>query len=298
MIRARTPMILSTLLLLFAGLLLAPLSTDAQDGDMVRVLKQEGRSENQDDYYLELLELALELTKDEYGPYTLKFTDEVYTQRQGLKEMRSGGPIDIVYTMTSEAREYVFKPIRIPILKGMMGYRIPIVQEGNADLFQGATGIEDLKGAVFCQGSDWPDTEILKQNGLKVNTSDSYGNLFQMVESGSCDAFPRGITEVWDELEKFTEMSITAEQNVLIKYPTAFYYFVRKTDKRLADRIEKGLNKAIADGTFNQLFMKYNKEFIQKAKFNKRTIIELTNPLLNENTPLGRKELWLNVGTR
>jgi hypothetical protein len=62
----------------------------------------------------------------------------------------------------------------------------------------------------------------------------------------------------------------------------------------LANLIEKGLEKAIENGKFEALFVKYYKANIDKSQIEKRTFYQLDNTFLPEKTPLDRNELWFD----
>ena len=269
----------------------------AQEAEDIHLMRQKDRTEAQEEYYIKLLELALENTIEDYGPYKLNLTDSSFYQEEGLDKLRKGqGDIDILYTMTSKAREMVLQPIRIPILKGLGGHRVSFVRLGEEDIMANAKLKADLKEYTFVQGADWPDTKILKANGINVKTSQSYNNLFQMVVDDQVDAFPRAVTELWGELREYYDIDIAVEKFVVIQYPSAFYFFVNKSNDKLAKRIEEGLNRAVEDGSFDTLFNVYNQHYIRNLNLENRTYIKLKNPLLPEKTPVNRKELWLNVG--
>lgn len=268
-----------------------------QGPEEIHLMRQKDRTEAQEEYYIKLLELALENTVDEYGPYKLELTDSSFYQDEGLDKLRRGeGDIEILYTMTSKTREMVLQPIRIPILKGLGGHRVSFVRMGDEDIMANAKLKSDLKQYTFVQGADWPDTKILKANGLNVKTSQSYNNLFQMLVDGEVEAFPRAVTELWGELRENYNLDIAVEKFVVIQYPSAFYFFVNKNNQKLATRIEKGLNQAIEEGTFDTLFNVYNQHYVRNLNLKNRTYIKLNNPLLPDKTPVNRQELWLNMG--
>ncbi|VEB41146.1 Uncharacterised protein [Chromobacterium violaceum] len=58
--------------------------------------------------------------------------------------------------------------------------------------------------------------------------------------------------------------------------------------------LQQGLEKSVADGSFDQLFRAFNDEHLRGLKLSGRAIIELPNPLLPEATPLSRRELWFH----
>jgi len=284
---------LRKLLLLAVGILFTLTSLSAQT-TVVRYLPPEFEGDTRSNYYFDLLELAMEKTVSTHGEYELKPAEGSYTQREGLIAMRDGA-IDVVHTMTSKPRELVFRPIRIPLNKGLIGYRLLMVENRNKNILLGSANENGLKQLTFVQGSDWPDTEILEKNGYNVVTHKDYVKLFELLKQDNVDAFPRSTIEIWDEIEKNSGFAV--ENNVAIKYPAAMYFFLRMEDKQLALRIEKGLNNAIDDGSFEELFNQYHEDFLVKSKLEERSIIELNNPLLPKETPLNTSKYWFSVSS-
>jgi len=243
-------------------------------------------------YYIELLDLALEKTVDSHGEYELGPADGTYTQREGLIAMRKGKGIDIMHTMTSNPREMVFRPIRVPLSKGLLGYRLLMVKEGDADILLGKATEEGAKTLTYTQGADWPDTEILRKNGFEVVTEKDYPKVVELFRTDRIDAFPRSVIEIWDEVENFEEFEV--EKNIVLQYPAPIYYFVNKRDKELAERIKQGLDRAIADGSFDKLFNKHYDGVLEKSNLQNRNIIKLDNPLLPEDTPMNESKYWFD----
>lgn len=66
---------------------------------------------------------------------------------------------------------------------------------------------------------------------------------------------------------------------------------VNRKNTRLANDIREGLEKAIADGSFDKLFWQDYGDRLRKAHLETRTVIELKNPLLTPDTPVNRPEL-------
>ena len=80
----------------------------------------------------------------------------------------------------------------------------------------------------------------------------------------------------------------------MLYYPTAEYFFVNRDNVALAERIERGLRRALADGSFDRLFREHpvNATAFGKSNILKRRIIRLDNPLLPPETPFDQAELW------
>lgn len=250
----------------------------------------ENPGDQRGDFPLNLLRLALEKTST---PYQLRPAKLIMQQGRSMAELESGnGRISVLWTMTSPERESRLLPIRIPIDKGLFGWRVAIIKADRFDLFNGVETPKQLRAFVAGQGHDWPDTAILKAAGLPVNTSYNYESLFLMLSSGRFDYFPRSILELVPEVESHRELGLMIEPNLVIHYPVAIYFFVNKHNKVLHDAIENGLELAIKDGSFNKLFYKTYGADIERARLAERRIIQIDNPLLPRETPLNRPELW------
>jgi ABC-type amino acid transport substrate-binding protein len=148
----------------------------------------------------------------------------------------------------------------------------------------------ELRGLTAGQGSDWPDFAILRANGFKVYGTTNYDSLFSMLETERIDYFPRSVNEVWMEADAHQEQ-LMVEPTLAFRYAAASYYFVRKGNEQLASDITVGLEKMIADGSFDKLFQEYYGEIIRRSTLKERRIIELDNPLLPNGIPVERRKL-------
>ncbi|WP_158592146.1 substrate-binding periplasmic protein [Noviherbaspirillum sedimenti] len=241
------------------------------------------------DYQIKLLKLALEKSGIAYQMRPSKIKME---QGRTLLQLERGQDIDVVWSMTSREREQRLRPIRIPIDKGLIGYRVFLVKHEHLKKFAQVHTLDHLRRFEAGQGSHWPDTRILQANGLNVYGATVYENLFNMLEAERFDYFPRSITEVWDEIQAHPGRGFTIEPTILLSYPAAAYYFVNKENRELAQAIEAGLRQAIRDGSFDQLFNEYYGECVRKADLRQRKVIRLRNPLLPDETPLLQQQLW------
>lgn len=227
--------------------------------------------------------------------HTLKPSAEDMQQGRAFRLLGEGRGIDIVWSMTSREREKNYLPIRIPIFKGLIGWRLLLIRANDQAAFSALASLAPLKKMTAGQGHDWPDTTILIKNGFNVSGVSDYTSLFKMLKQGRIDYFPRSIIEIWDEVKSDGANGLAVEQSIVLRYPTAYYYFVHKTNVALAKIIEEGLEKSLADGSFDALFRQYNQDAIQRARLNERIIYELPNPELPAETPLRRKELWFHT---
>lgn len=214
-----------------------------------------------------------------------------------MSELESGA-LDIIWTATDKEKEQEFLPVRIPLYKGMFGYRIFIIHQQQQHKFNQIKTLDQLKTVSLGQGRTWADTKILEANGLQVVKVSKFPSLLHMVDGQRFDAFPRGIHEPWGEIAAHPQLALAVEQQLMLAYKMPFYLFVHKNSRQLAQQLESGLNQAIADGSFDRLF--YAEPGVQKvvqfANLKNRTLIELHNPYLTPETPIHRPELWLDIG--
>ncbi len=75
-------------------------------------------------------------------------------QGRAILSLMQGEHVDVVWTMTSRKREKQLLPIRIPLLKGLQGYRIFIINENDNEKFNKISTLEDLRELVAGQGRD------------------------------------------------------------------------------------------------------------------------------------------------
>jgi hypothetical protein len=203
--------------------------------------------------------------------------------------------LNVVWASTSTDMENSFLPIRIPLRKGLLGYRIALIAREKQALIDQVHTVEDLKKLTIGQGLDWSDAKVYEAHGIKVMTG-KYENLFRMTSLMRFDMFPRGIGEVFTEFELYSKTipKLAIEDKLLIFYPWPFYFFFNKNDAALEKRIDAGLHIMLKDGSFDEIFMKYNRAAIERANVKGRRVIRLRNDLLPKETPLNDAALWFD----
>ena len=242
---------------------------------------------------IELVETALRRTEPKYGPFTFGPSDLLMNESRALVELARGGSVNIAWSSTSEDKERDLLPVRIPMRKGIMGYRIALVDRRRREAFRSVRSLEDLQKLTMIQGRGWGDVALFEANGCKVSVGE-YDGLFTMVTSGRGDLFFRGINEVFPELEAWgrDNPDLAVEEHLLVYYPWPFYCFFNRADHDLARRIETGLRIMMKDGSFDRIFQKYSGRWIRLAALGARRRIDLTNPVLPKATPLADASLW------
>ncbi|MGJ8692621.1 MAG: hypothetical protein ACSHW0_09075 [Thalassotalea sp.] len=228
-------------------------------------------------YFPKLLQLALDKSIPAYGPYTLIEKPWLGPKERMRKLLAQQKHIDVIWGTSSPAREQQLTAIKINILKGLNQYRLLLIHPETQAKFDHITSLEQLKSYTGIVGAYWRDTEIMKQNNLPLVTALNYQNTVAMFAKKRADYFPRGIYEVWSELQNAEFSTFVLERNLMLKYSAGYYFFVNEHNLELAKRIESGLKIAQQDGSFDLLYFSYP-EFAkgwQEMSNNKRKIIYL-----------------------
>jgi hypothetical protein len=233
-------------------------------------------------YYPKLLHLALSKTEITDGPFQIVQYPTLLTKARFEAELKRQGKgiIDVLWASTSTELEATLLPVRVSLLKDLSSYRIFLIRKEDQEKFNGVKSLNDLRKFRAGQGVRWTDTGILIANDLPVVTSSLFEPLFNMLLGKRFDYFPRGLDEIWNEEQLFSAKGIAIEQHIMLSYVTLKYFFVKKNNPTLADRIERGLKIAIDDGSFDQLFYSipgYKRGHEEIANKN-RLILKLEQP--------------------
>ncbi len=273
-------------LLVLTCLLLASLDVQAKPLRMV------DGSDGIAGYAKGLLKLALSKIPEQY-----EWDESTPSNTEArIIQMLEDNQLDIVWYASTREFEERMLPIRIPIYRGLLGYRVFMIKKGTQHKFDGVRTLEDLRRFTLGQGRFWADTDILIANDLQVVKVLKYDSLFYMLDGDRFDAFPRGVHEPWAEIQRHPNLALDVEQNILISYTNPFYFFVNKANTELARNLERGLRMAIEDGSFNDYFMNDPtvRDVLNKANLKNRIIIPLKNPALPELTPVDDRALWFD----
>ncbi|KZN32690.1 transporter substrate-binding domain-containing protein [Pseudoalteromonas luteoviolacea] len=243
-------------------------------------------------YVVDLIKLALSYQKD---VYKLRYVDNIPTQSRAIRLLGKENGIDIFWSVTNSRRENMARAVRVPIVKGLLGYRILVINKDNQAKFSNLNHISQLQKFHFGLRYDWPDHNIFVDNQLSVNEFKTFTGALNMLKSNRFDAIPISILELPDLVSRYQTY---AEQNLLLYYPSAVYLFVEKSDQALFHALSNGMNQALQDGQFEKLFNQYFNGLIKELELEKRTLIELSNRSLPPSAPLAEQHLWYRKETK
>ncbi len=230
-------------------------------------------------YMLNLMKLALSYSDRQY---TFVETSERLSKR-AQHEATLYGNIAVYWGGTSPDQEREFIAVPIDGYRGLMSLRFMIIRSNDVNRFSSVGSVRDLQGFAMGQGRGWKDGRILEAAGFTVELSTKKSGLYHMLDGGRFDAFPRGATEAWIEVDANRDLNLTVEEHLVIRYLLPTYFFVNKGQRQLANDIEAGFLMALEDGSFDRFFYSSDRvqRFLEQANLEQRTIIDLENPFLS-----------------
>ena len=242
------------------------------------------------DYYWKLLEQALATTEAEFGPYDLQVATTAMNEARSLHELEIGSS-QITILVHGNVAEYERRllPIRFPLDKGLLGYRVFLIRSEEQSALDAVNSLEDLRQYRIGQGQGWGDVAILRNAGLTVVEGASYDGLFSMLSAGRFELFSRGVVEVGEELarEHQAHPDLEIERHLMLNYPLTRYFYVNRSveGEALAKRLSTGLERMLKDGVFDRMFEEFKAPFDKLINFRNRLIIQIDNPLQTPETP-------------
>ena len=257
--------------------------------------KRQSSLDTRNDYPVELLQAILEVTKDEYGECKTKPVGPVNQKR--ARQALETGQIDIAWFPATTANNERFRPIKVPLRKGLLGWRLLMVNKNKKTKFTEVDSLEKLKAFVTVFGTDWQDFPVMKANFDKLIAGDDYEQMFKMLHRNRFDFFSRSLHEVLDEIEyhKSVGYDFALLDHIMLRYKAVDLFYFNKEDDALYQRIKKGMNKVIVSGRFNELFYSYYEYHIKSANIADKIIIDLDNPMFPDDIEYRDPQLWFQL---
>ncbi|HUE90876.1 hypothetical protein [Pseudomonas sp.] len=247
-------------------------------------------------YHWRVLRAALEVTRSKYGDYRLEPGRPMSEKLQVIDMQRPQVGLNTLVLDATQTLEEALLPVKIPVDKGLLGYRVFLIQAADQPRFAGVQSLEQLRQLRFGQQREWSDVAVYQVAGLPVVTGSSYEGLFHMLMLRRFDAFGRGVSEVSGELahwrKKYPQMAIESE--LLLYYPLPVYFWFARTDEgRIrARRVEEGMHTLMADGTLDRLFAEEYAATIEQLGLDRRRMLMIANPHLSSNHPFDKAAYW------
>jgi hypothetical protein len=278
------------ILLGLLSLLLTPFAV-AQDNAQITKIYYPGHQRQE--YYIDLLQLALSYPCQQR--FSLHASKLDLPKKRAFDLMNARQGIDVMFGSASTERIAEYRAVPFPIMRGLMGMRVALVSKEGLDTLKHVHTQAALAQLRVGQFTTWSDTEILRANQFNLEAGSDLDGLYQMLARGRIDYFPRSVLEVLQNQQQYQHLELQIDPHILLYYPTAVYFYVAKDHKALADTLLCGLEQAQQDGKLDKLFDQYFGGLLQQLQIDKRRVFTLHNPLLPDNVPLQRPELWYQL---
>ena len=230
-------------------------------------------------YRWALFKLALDhMEKLDHRHYELVPLNDKVTQWRA-EQLLSSGKVDVLAFAPNAQRERLLQPVRMDILKGIIGYRVFFVRKEDSARFARMNAQQFRAGVRLGLNGQWADYPIMKNNGYQMLAAIGYESLFEMLVAGRFDAFPRGLNEVGGEMQEQLPRypALTLEKTKALYYPFPVYFWVSKENTALASRVLQGLKMAERDGSFKALFLLHHADAIRLLAANGWQTTQITN---------------------
>ncbi|WP_175439552.1 transporter substrate-binding domain-containing protein [Alteromonas lipolytica] len=232
-------------------------------------------------YFVSALKLALAKTESTSGQTKIIPDPFNATQDRLLRQVKEG-TTDVTWAVTSVEREREHLAVYFPLARGLLGYRLMLIHPNRQAEFNDITTAQ-LKKLVAVQGIGWPDTDVLRFNGYRVE-EEPFSMLFKLIHNNMADFFPRSAIEIQNEVDNRPQFNLLIEKSTAFYYPSPMYFFVNKQNVRLAERIHRGLDIALKDGSLMALYQGASFASSAEQLLNAHRVIELKNPVLSKRS--------------
>lgn len=246
------------------------------------------------DYEFGVIEMALEMSDTDY---VLDIEEIPGLTQSRLNEMLLAGDVDVMFAGYSAERENRFRQVNIPITRGILGHRVFMVQKDRAEALRHVETLDELRQFCVGAGSDWPDADIMEDNGFCVERGPR-SNLWEMLENRRFDILTRAVHEAYRELPALQAQypDVVLNDTIMLVYPFDFFIYVNRQNHPLWQVINDGLLEAYRTGVFMERFR--NDPAIARALDalkTERRVFHIENTIMSETTRNIDDRFWLSV---
>lgn len=265
----------------------APVAAQSAPLPADREVRFPGRGEPGDrrfDFSAELLALVLQRSGGGWNVTVV----EAMKQPRALQAARQGD-VDVVTLPNLVSAQSRLIVVRKPLRRGLLGMRLLLARPEDTDRLMRIENLESLKrDFVMGYGDTWMDREVLADLGFRMTPGSSYVGLFDMLRAGRFDYLNRGINELGPERAdpRLAGRGMAVVPGIALYYPIDDYFHVSPRRPELARAIERGFERAMADGSYAALFKRHFEAAMRDARLEERSIIHVSGYPVPPGTPL------------
>ncbi|WP_016956494.1 transporter substrate-binding domain-containing protein [Catenovulum agarivorans] len=208
--------------------------------------------------------------------YNVVFSEPM-NEARAERQMHHGIHAHVMWAAARTEWDKTLIAVKRPLLRGLLGQRVLLINQYKQPIFEQITDIEQLKKLKLGTGHVWSITRIFQQNNFNLVTSSNYDGLFKMLAKDRFDFFPRGVNEVLAEVQSRSHNypNMVIEKTILLQTKLPVYYYVTPAEPDMAKDIEVGLDAIQKNGNFDLLFTKYFGQLQQELQLTKRKVFIL-----------------------
>ncbi len=244
------------------------------------------------EYPVRLLKLAVEKSE---ANLTVLPTFKSLPKNRALHQLKSNKDVDVVWARTSPQKEKDFLAIKIPIFKGLSGWKVPLVNRHRSIDLSHVDTVNELRQYSVIQGSAWDSRQVFEANDIVVHHAYEQRSLFEMLSRNRGDLLFQSVIDTWAYRENHRNYNVKMDEHLAVRFPEAIYFFVNRDNDALAKAIQKGLELSLKDGSFDSLFDELIKPYLARCNLEKRNIIELENPGFSYKKSALNESYWLEL---
>lgn len=113
-------------------------------------------------------------------------------RKRAYVEMLKGDIVNLYVAPADREWEAAMTPIRIPIRKGLLNYRILLINKDTAPAFAKVKSNADLMKLQVGLRPGWTTTKIMRALKFNITEGAGYDGLFKMLNANRFDYIPRG----------------------------------------------------------------------------------------------------------
>ncbi len=190
-------------------------------------------------------------------------------------------------------------PIRVPIFKGLIGYRIFLINKKDQKKFSKIKTLDDLRKLTGMEGKGWTDIKIMEDAGLPQREVSGNAIYRMLNRGGRADYFSRAVYEAVGELQtlKTAYPDIAIEKRIFLTYPFAMYFYVSPKYPGLAEMLRRSFQELVESGRFDRFFYRhhYIRSAIEKANLDNRVKFNIPNKYLSSETRKLPRSYWFDM---
>ena len=228
-----------------------------------------------EDFTKHLLTLALNRTVSSYGSYHLEHVELDSTLPASALEALEQKNVDLIILPGLAPYMQRAKPINIPLVKGILSYHLLELRSGTFN-FDDISKQKDLQQHKI---------QLIFGSALRLCLDKQGFNI-----AGNPDGADYRFAHIGESTDN---KKLSASHCINIAMPRLFY--VHKEQSLLHERIQRGLELCLYDGSFERIFNKHCAPILDRAKLEQRNLWTLPNPQINPAISTTSSHLWYQI---